>query len=152
RIIIEEQLANPQGEAEVAKRAEAPASKLPWILAAAGIAAALIGSFLYFRVQPAVARTQRYTIPLPENATAIHSFAISPDGRYVAIAAAVNGKRELGLRPLDALQAHAMPGTEGATSPFWSPDSRHIAFFAHSKLNKIVASGGPAQPICDAFD
>src|SRR5262249_41302385 len=67
RIIIEQQLANPQSEAEVAKRPEAPTAKLPWILAAAGIAGALIVSFLYFRSQPAVERTQRYTIALPEN-------------------------------------------------------------------------------------
>src|SRR5215510_4896082 len=48
RIVLEEQLANPQSEAEVARRVEAPTSKLAWILAAFGIAAALIVSFLYF--------------------------------------------------------------------------------------------------------
>src|SRR5262249_24298395 len=48
RIVIEDQLANPQSEAEVAKRVEAPTAKLAWILAAFGIAAALILSFLYF--------------------------------------------------------------------------------------------------------
>src|SRR5262245_33847729 len=64
RIVIEEQLANPQSEAEVAKHPEAPTAKLPWILAAAGIAAALVVSFLYFRSQPVVERTQRYSIAL----------------------------------------------------------------------------------------
>src|SRR5262249_17976479 len=111
RIIIEDQLANPQSEAEVAKGVEAPTSKLPWVLAAAGIAAALILSFLYYRAQPALERTQRYSIALPENTTSIHSFAISPDGRYLAIAAMVNRKRQLWLRALDALQAQPMPDT-----------------------------------------
>ena len=152
RIVVEDQLANPQSEAEVAKRAEAPTSKLPWILAAAGIAAALIVSVLHFRAQPAVERTQRYSIALPENTTNIHSFALSPDGRYVAIAAAVNGKRELWLRSLDAFAAQPMPGTEDAMLPFWSPDSHHIGFFAQGKLKKIDATGGPALSICDAAD
>ena len=93
----------------------------------------------------------RSTIALPENST-VHSFAISPDGRTLVIAAAVNGKRQLWLRPMDALQAQPMPFTEDATYPFWSPDSRYIGFFAQGKLKKIAASGGPAQSLCDAPD
>jgi Tol biopolymer transport system component len=58
----------------------------------------------------------------------------------------------LWLRPLDALTAQQMPGTEDATYPFWSPDSRYIGFFAEGKLKKIAASGGPAQSLCDAPD
>jgi Tol biopolymer transport system component len=150
RIAIEEHLANPQREAEVPRRAEAPASKWPWILAAVGIAAALLVSFLHFREARPEERVQRYTITLPENTTSIHSFAISPDGRYLAIAAVVNGHRELWLRPLDALQAQPMSGTEDASFPFWSPDSRYIGFFAQGKLKKIAAKGGPAQYLCDA--
>jgi serine/threonine protein kinase len=153
RIVIEEQLANPQSETEVAKRAEAPTSKLPWILAAAGIAAALIVSFLHFReARPPQERVLRYTIALPENATNIHSFAISPDGRYVAIAAAVNGKREIWLRSLDAFEGQRMPGTEDATYPFWSPDSHNIGFFAQGKLKKVAVNGGSVQSLCDVAD
>ena len=73
-------------------------------------------------------------------------------GPYVIIAAAVNGKRQLWLRPLDALQAQPMPRTDAATYPFWSPDSRCIAFFAQGKLKKLAASGGPAQSLCNAND
>jgi Tol biopolymer transport system component len=68
------------------------------------------------------------------------------------MAAAVNGKQELWQRPLDALQWRPMPSTDGAAYPFWSPDSRNIAFFAGGKLRRIAASGGPSQPICDAPD
>src|SRR5262249_33757338 len=84
----------------------------------------------------------------PENSS-VHSFAISPDGRYVAIAANINGKQQLWLRALDALQAQAMPFTEDATYPFWSPDSRYIGFFAQGKLKKVAANGGPSQTLCD---
>jgi Tol biopolymer transport system component/predicted Ser/Thr protein kinase len=150
RIVIEEQLANPQIEAGVRVRAEASASKLPWILAAAGIAAALIVLFIHFREMRPEQLVQRYAITLPGNMTILHSFAISPDGRYLAIAAVVNGTRELWLRPLDALQAQPMAGTDGAYQPFWSPDSRHIGFFAQGKLKKISVGGGSAQLLCDA--
>ena len=51
---------------------------------------------------------------------------------------------------MDAPQAQLMPGTEGATYPFWSPDNRYIGFFAQGKLKKILASGGPPQTLCDA--
>jgi hypothetical protein len=104
---------------------------------------------VHFREQPPAERTVRYTISVPEN-SAVHSFAVSPDGRLVAIAAAINGKQQLWLRPLDALQAQPMPGTEDATYPFWSPDSRYIGFFAQGRLKKIATGGGPAQTLGEA--
>ena len=111
-----------------------------------------IVSFIHFREAPPQKAVQRFTIAAPDNTTNLHSFAISPDGRYLAIAAEVNGKRQLWLRPLDALQAQPMPGTDGAVYPFWSPDSRYIGFFTQDKLKKITARGGPAQSLCDVLD
>jgi serine/threonine protein kinase len=106
-------------------------------------------SFLYFRQSQPSKTVLRSTITLPDNRN-LNSFAISPDGRYLALAADVNGKRMLWLRALDALQAQAMPGTDDATYPFWSPDSRYIGFFAQGKLKKIAVSGGPPQALCNA--
>jgi Tol biopolymer transport system component/predicted Ser/Thr protein kinase len=127
-----------------ATRSPAP---LGWI--AAGVIA-LAAVLIYFRqTAPPPERALRYTIAAPEN-SAVHSFAISPDGRYVTIAAAVQGKRQLWLRPLDALQSQPIPGTEDAAFPFWSPDSRYIGFFAQGKLKKIASGGGPAQSLCNA--
>ena len=74
---------------------------------------------------------------------------ISPDGRRVTFAANVDGKRGLWLRDLDALSARLLPGTDGATYPFWSPDSRWVAFFAGGKLKKMDVTGGPALTLCD---
>jgi DNA-binding winged helix-turn-helix (wHTH) protein len=131
-----------------------PAARSPapvgWIAAGVLALALSVVSFLYFRQTPPVERVLRYTLAPPDNTTNIHSFAMSPDGRTVAIAVVVNGKRQLWLRPLDALQAKAMPGTEDATWPFWSPDSRNIGFFAQGKLKKIAGSGGPVQSLCEA--
>jgi eukaryotic-like serine/threonine-protein kinase len=123
--------------------------KLPWIAAAVLALIALGVSFVHFRETPPPEQTTRYSITLPENSN-VHSFAISPDGRTLVIAATVNRKLQLWLRSMDALQAQPMPFTEGATYPFWSPDSRYIGFFAQGKLKKIAASGGPAQSLCDA--
>src|SRR5207253_3912062 len=116
-----------------------------------GVLAILLASLtlIHFREAPTPAPILRYTVGLPAGSF-LHSFAISPDRRLLVIAAAVNGKEQLWLRPLDALQAQSMPFTEGATYPFWSPDNRWIGFFAQGKLKKISASGGPAQSLCDA--
>jgi Tol biopolymer transport system component len=106
-------------------------------------------AFLHFHEQPPVERTLRYTIAAPENST-MEGFAISPDGKRVVIAAAVNGRRQLWLRALDSFQSQPVAGTEDARNPFWSPDSRYIGFFADGRLKKVAASGGPAQVVCDA--
>jgi serine/threonine protein kinase len=126
-------------------------SNVPWAVAAVATAAALALGFLHVRERGPSAQTLRYNVPAPESSR-LRSLSLSPDGRYVAIAAQVNEKQQLWLRPLDALRAQPMPGTEDATFPFWSPDSRYIGFFAQGKLKKIAASGGPAQSICDVPD
>jgi len=56
----------------------------------------------------------------------------------------------LWVRPLGAFSTQPLTGTEGASYPFWSPDSRFIGFFADGKLKKIEAAGGPAQTLCNA--
>jgi Tol biopolymer transport system component len=56
----------------------------------------------------------------------------------------------LWVRPLDGISSQPLAGTEGASYPFWSPDSRFLGFFANGKLKKIEASGGPPQTLADA--
>ena len=58
----------------------------------------------------------------------------------------------LWVRALDSLDAVRLERTQGATYPFWSPDSEWIAFFAGGQLKKIARAGGPIQVICDAPD
>ena len=79
--------------------------------------------------------------------------AISPDGHLVVFSAFdSSGAPQLWLRPLDSPNATLLPGTRTATSPFWSPDSRFIAFFSgdDGKLKKISVSGETQSTICDA--
>jgi eukaryotic-like serine/threonine-protein kinase len=71
--------------------------------------------------------------------------ALSPDGRRLAfVAQGPDGRVALWVRPLDGLVAQPLAGTEGASSPFWSHDGRHLAFMADRKLKRIDAAGGPA--------
>jgi Tol biopolymer transport system component/tRNA A-37 threonylcarbamoyl transferase component Bud32 len=77
--------------------------------------------------------------------------AISSDGTRIVFAALDNaGKQHLWLRPLDSLTAQLIPGTENATFPFWSQDSRKIAFFADGNLKAVDLYGGPALVVCPA--
>src|SRR5262249_54878307 len=75
---------------------------------------------------------------------------ISPDGRRVVFGVSSRGGATLYVRFLDQPGAVQLPGTEGAAYPFWSPDSRQIAFFSSGKLKRVEATGGPASVICDA--
>jgi Tol biopolymer transport system component len=77
--------------------------------------------------------------------------AISPDGKTLAfVVTDADGKDVLYVRPLDSMEARALPGTEGAQYPFFSPDSRSIGFFAQRKLKRIDLVGGSAATLCDA--
>ncbi|MEP6707319.1 MAG: protein kinase, partial [Pyrinomonadaceae bacterium] len=130
---------------------------LPWIIAGVFALASIIMlpfAISSFRRAPARSNVIRAAILPPENANfpALNSFAVSPDGlRFAFVALSASGQYMLWVRPLDALTAQPLPGTDGISSPlFWSPESRFIGFFAGGKLKKIDASGGPPQTICDA--
>ena len=125
--------------------------KLAWGVAAAAIlAAAALGAGFVLRA-PKVGRLVRFEVATPEGIIAVDAPRISPDGRFLAFNATDSaGKSRIWVRPLNALAAQPLPGTEGTTRPFWSPDSRFLGFFAEGRLKKIEISGGPAQKICDA--
>ena len=78
--------------------------------------------------------------------------AISPDGKRFVFPAGDLKSAKLWVRDLSTGRTQVLPGTDGAIFPFWSPDSRYLAFFASGKLSKIAADGGPVQIICDAVE
>ena len=79
--------------------------------------------------------------------------AVSPDGKHVAFTALGGGtSRRLFVRPFSSLEAKAIPGTEGAKHPFWSPDGRSLGYFAPGKLMKVAIDGGAPAEICAAMD
>jgi serine/threonine protein kinase len=127
----------------------------PWIPAWSVAVAALLlaGRFamLWFTRSAPPAPALRYDIAV-ESASNVQSFAVSPDGHYVVIAADVKGRRQLWLPDLNALAAQPLSNTDDASSPFWSPDSRQIGFFARGELNKIAVTGGPVVSLCEVVD
>jgi eukaryotic-like serine/threonine-protein kinase len=126
----------------------APARRL-WIGITAASLVAVAGwfAFFYLRPRPRPPQLQRFAIAAPE--TGVPIVALSPDGTQLVFSNAAPGK--LWLRRLDSLETRAIDGTDGAAGlPFWSPDSRFVAFSAGGKLRKIDVAGGPAQVLCDA--
>jgi Tol biopolymer transport system component len=125
--------------------------RIAWISAALAAVAVIALSIGYVRRAPKPAPVVKFLIPTAEGLTAVGSPRISPDGRLVAFDGTDSaGKAQLYLRSLDALEVRALPGTDGASRPFWSPDGRFLGFIAGGKLRKVDVSGGPPQTICDA--
>jgi eukaryotic-like serine/threonine-protein kinase len=92
--------------------------------------------------------------PLPGPLGGVGRFAISPDGRRIAfVATDPGGNQRLWVRSLESLIAQPLTGTDGAFSPFWSPDSQRIAFIAQGQLRTIdPADGSPAVVASPAFN
>jgi eukaryotic-like serine/threonine-protein kinase len=132
-------------------------SRLPWLIAGIAVILAISLATAYFLRAPKSAQVVRSYI-LPPTDTSFVTMVpgsgppvLSPDGTLLAFTARdEKGKVLLYVRSLTSLTAQALPGTDDAIYPFWSPDSRQIAFFAAGKLKKIDAEGGPPQDICDS--
>ena len=132
--------------------------RLAWSTAVALLAiAALLLAIGYFSSMPKPAQPVVSQIGAPENTKFVLAGmsagppVVSPDGNWLAFAArGADGRQVLWVRSLDGITEQPLAGTEGATFPFWSSDSRSLAFFANGKLNRIDASGGPLLALCDA--
>ena len=153
----------PEGHATTEVQASSSSRRgllraLPWGLAAVGFLLATGLAVAYFLKSSAPPATIRSQILVPEKVTFAFDGTegrpvLSPDGkRLVFPATGTSGKQALWLRPLDSLAAQRLEGTDGATYPFWSPDSRYLGFFQDGKLKKIDVTGGPPVLLCDAPD
>jgi Tol biopolymer transport system component len=109
------------------------------------LVAALIGR------QPSERPTVRFEVNVGTSGAPFH-FALSPDGRRLAWVESTDKGAAIATRALDQLDSRVLLRTESArvALPFWSPDSRSIAFFSTGKLRRIPVDGGPAEIICDA--
>lgn len=117
--------------------------KVAWILMVllAGAVAWLAG--MQFRNTPSSAQTVRSSLlPPPNWSFVVNNETLSPNGKRLAfVAVGPNGETSLWLRSLETGADQELPRTEGATLPFWSPDSTRLGFFADSKLKTSDASG-----------
>jgi Tol biopolymer transport system component len=119
--------------------------------------AMVLAGAAYFRSASAATpgRAVRFAFVPPETIVAedqgFDAVVVSPDGqKLVFTGRAAGGMRQLWVRQLDSMDAQPLPDTAGAIEPFWSPDSRSIAFAAQGKLKRIDLAGGTAQELGDA--
>jgi eukaryotic-like serine/threonine-protein kinase len=123
--------------------------RLAWALSSLLLLGLLSSLGFLYRSPTADSNELRLQVVTPPTNDPI-SMAISPDGRFLTFVASSEGKSQLWMRPLNSLTAHAIPGTEDATYPFWSPDSRSIAFFARGNLRRLDLAGGMVQALAGA--
>jgi Tol biopolymer transport system component len=125
-------------------------SAVGWLLAIA----AIVGLFYYARRLTAELQPVQAEIQLPSGSHMVFGqiggVSISPDGHKLAFPAQTTEAPALWIRDLETAREWAVAGTEGASFPFWSPDSRTVGFFAGGKLRTVAAAGGPVQSLCDA--
>jgi serine/threonine protein kinase/Tol biopolymer transport system component len=119
------------------------------LLAAVG----LLGWEFMRRPEAATIHTTRFTVALPpQQELAVNNtqaVMLSSDGRRLAYVAAENGVPHLYTRRLDRFESVAIPDSEGATFPFFSPNGDWVAFFSQGKIKKAPADGGPPIVICE---
>ena len=126
------------------------------VLALAVALAAVMGAFdpiLPWRQQPAGPRIVRFSVVPPAGTRFMSAYpaaAISPDGSRIVLVVERGRETYLSLRPVDGIELTKIPGTDGATRPFFSPDGKWIAFTAQQKLKRVPLDGGAPLVICDA--
>jgi serine/threonine protein kinase len=143
----------------VQPRPRTAARFLPWalaILAAAGLIALLVHDWRRPAPRPVVTRFSILppdkTIFTPPGELSSSQFSLSPDGRMLAFVANSSGGRpNVWVHSFDSFTATPITGTEDALHPFWSPDSRSIAFFTPTALKRVDLSGGVPLRLCDVI-
>jgi len=127
---------------------------IPWTVAliAALIAGVAVWNLKLSTPKP-IARTV-VTLPADERLVGarVPAAVLSPDGTLLAYTASRGGIQQIYFRSIDSLEARPIAGTEGARSPFFSPDSQWLGFANGSgKLKKVAVSGGAPVDIADGF-
>jgi eukaryotic-like serine/threonine-protein kinase len=124
---------------------------VPWVVAAVATALAATTLLRSSRVvTPAPPARFELVLPPAIERADYDRGAISPDGKRFVFEATVDGRHQLVLRDLASTAFVVLEGTDGALDPFWSPDSRWVAFFVSSgHLKRVPLMGGPAREIAD---
>lgn len=150
-VAVPAQQLEPERQPE--QRSGSPVWKWLAIVALAGCVA--LGAFVVMKAVEHQPVLRAELIPPPSTSYSMANggghLALSPDGRMIAFSAVdTGGKTNLWVRSMTTSSARALAGTEGAQYPFWSPDSRTIAFFASGKLLKVDVGGGTPFTIAEA--
>jgi serine/threonine-protein kinase len=137
---------------------------MPWSVVAliGGVFALIIGSTLYTDMDApprrssgvvarlAVRTPSGWKLRVDNNTEEDQVLAISPDGSQLVFVAESGQHRQLFRRALDSFECQPIPGTDDATSPFFSPDGAWVAFIANAKLRKVALGGGNPIDLCES--
>jgi serine/threonine protein kinase len=148
--VARQDLESPPAETAAAAVARRPWLPIVWV--ASGVALAALTFLMLPREASTGSAPIVSAIELQSHLTRLagQSFAISPDGTRVAfVAPDAAGRDLLWVRQLSSDEAQPLSGTEQANGPFWSHDSRHLAFVAQGRLKRIDASGGTPITLAD---
>ena len=150
-------MSGPSATSRIGAPVAAPRRLLPFVLAAAVLAAAAtfgLTRWLAPEGSAASSGATHVSVVLPDGvelgSTPFRPLALSRDGNRVAFIGLHDGKTQLYVRSLGEPASRALDGTEGAQSPFFSPDGEWIGFFTESKLRKIAVGGAALQTLADA--
>ncbi|MBI4908189.1 MAG: serine/threonine-protein kinase [Acidobacteria bacterium] len=119
---------------------------LAWGMAGLMAIAAASAWLVPFRATPVTSDVIRFSIPPPEGAQFRSWAEVSPDGKYLVYSTFAGERSTIWVRPLNSHQARPLVQEQGRISyPFWSPDSRWIAYVTMAKFKKVeVASASPS--------
>lgn len=128
--------------------------RVPWLLAGLLLLAVVGVTIRLFARHQAAAGSEpvraAFIVQPPGRTTGAGQIAISPDGRTVVAVSTFEGTGMIWLRPIDSVDGRALPGTERVAGfPFWSPDSRSIAFQAEGKLKRLDLADGTVRELAD---
>jgi len=165
---LDETLNAPPGRPSVTERRTKMASRLLWglgiVCTIVGLIVGLIAASVLLSKpadpSPATVPNHRTVIKLAEDQVlgVFHStvfgvrqpaFALSPDGSRLVYVAHTDTGTQLFLRLMNQFEVTPIPGTDGASSPFFSPDGQWVGFFAKDKLKTVSLLGGDPMTICD---
>src|SRR5262245_19783865 len=154
RIEIDEALSASQLDIPAARTTSRRTERFAWAsaLLLVGVAAVATTLLVVTRRPESPVSEVRFEIQTPPT-TDPWSLAISPDGQKIIFVATSEGRSKLWLRRLDSAAAEPLAGTDGAAAPFWSPDSRSVAFFTSTdnRLKRLDVDGRSMQVLGTLF-
>jgi serine/threonine protein kinase/Tol biopolymer transport system component len=126
-------------------------SRIAWAIAALALVAAAGVTAWLWPLAHAKAAPIRFRIGSIPHVSEMFWPRVSPDGRQLLfVAPDSSGNPRTYLRPLNEIEARAIPGTEGANRVYWSPDSREVAFVVGDKMQRVSIAGSSPTLICAA--
>ena len=147
----------PQGAPTRRARVVSWPTRARWAVPAVVVGAAIVALAVYAWVHGGVRpgpSARRSVLALPLTQPVVDApgltFALSPDGNSFVYVGRSQSSQELYVRGMEAMEGTVIPGTQGATTPFFSPDGQWVGFMAGGKIRKVPIRGGRVETMSDS--